>query len=118
MDIKAGSLDLDQLLLFASDFMEGSGAAPSAGGTAAPAAGASTADLTVTLAADRATMAGVSLDAAQLVPVQTLERSVAIPYAVESTTSAPRAAVRSRLGRGASDGMTITAGMSGASVLQ
>lgn len=63
MDIKAGSLDLDQLLLFASDFMEGSGAAPAAGGTSAPAAGASTTDLTVTLAADRATMAGVSLDA-------------------------------------------------------
>ena len=63
MDIRAGSLDLDQLLLFASDFMEGSGAATGAGGTSAPAAGASTTDLTVTLAAERATMAGVSLDA-------------------------------------------------------
>lgn len=63
MDIKAGSLDLDQLLLFASDFVEGSGGtAPASGGSATP-AGASTADLTVTIAADRATMAGVSLDA-------------------------------------------------------
>lgn len=61
MDIKAGALDLDQLLLFASDFMEGSGAAPAAGGTPA-AAGPSTADLTVAIAADRATMAGVSLE--------------------------------------------------------
>lgn len=63
MNITAGSLDLDQLLLFASDFMEGSGAAPGATGTSAPATGASTMDLTVTLAAERATMAGVSLDA-------------------------------------------------------
>lgn len=62
MDIKAGSLDLDQLLTFATDFMEGSGAAPAAGGSA-PAAAPSTADLTVTLAADRATMAGVTIDA-------------------------------------------------------
>jgi len=63
MDIKAGTLDLDQLLLFASDFMEGSGAAPARPGGATPApSGSSTTDLTVTLAADRATMAGVTLD--------------------------------------------------------
>lgn len=62
MDIKAGALDLDQLLTFATDFVEGSGAAaPATGSTPAPAA--STADLTVTFAADRATMAGMSLDA-------------------------------------------------------
>lgn len=62
MDLKAGSLDLDQLLLFASDFMEGSGATPAASG-ATTAGGPSTTDLLVTIAAERATMAGVSLDA-------------------------------------------------------
>ncbi|MGE3957319.1 MAG: AsmA-like C-terminal region-containing protein [Vicinamibacterales bacterium] len=64
LDIKAGAIDLDQLLAFASDFVEGSGAtAPAGGGAPAGAApGPSTADLTVNLTADRATMAGVTLD--------------------------------------------------------
>lgn len=64
LDLKAGALDLDQLMAFATDFVEGSGAssapagAPAGGAPAAP----STADLTIALAADRATMAGVSLE--------------------------------------------------------
>ncbi len=79
LELKAGALDLDQLMAFATDFVEGAGPASSpgasAGGTSpgeASAAGApastaapapSTADLTIALAADRASMAGVSLDA-------------------------------------------------------
>ena len=59
IDLKAGSLDLDQLVLFASDFSAGAAETPA--GTA-PAA--STADLTITMAADRAVMAGVTLDKA------------------------------------------------------
>lgn len=63
LDIKAGALDLDQLVLFASDFVEGSGAASGAPeGSTAASSTPSTADLTVALAADRATMAGVSLE--------------------------------------------------------
>lgn len=67
IDLTAGALDLDQLLAFATDFSEGSGL--TAAGAAAPAGGAatatgpSTADLTVTLAAERATMGGISIDA-------------------------------------------------------
>ena len=66
LDLKAGALDLDQLMAFATDFSEGSGVATT--GTAVPAGGAtpstapSTADLKVTLAADRATMGGVAVD--------------------------------------------------------
>lgn len=66
IDLKAGALDLDQLMAFATDFSEGSGV--SATGSAVPAGGAttstapSTADLKVTLAADRATMGGVAID--------------------------------------------------------
>ncbi|MGC4086175.1 MAG: AsmA family protein [Vicinamibacterales bacterium] len=65
LDIKAGALDLDQLLAFASDFAEGSGAATSSSSTrTAPASPTpSTANLTVTIAAERASMAGVALDA-------------------------------------------------------
>ena len=67
IDLRAGSLDLDQLMLFASDFAEGSTApAPQASGgrTDAPPSPVSprAADLTVTLAADRATMAGMTLE--------------------------------------------------------
>jgi uncharacterized protein involved in outer membrane biogenesis len=84
MDLKAGAVDLDQLLAFASDFMDGSGSPTTAAGTggsgsagngrggsssggagAAPSSAPvkrSAPDLTVTLAADRATMAGVSLE--------------------------------------------------------
>jgi uncharacterized protein involved in outer membrane biogenesis len=69
IDLKAGALDLDQLIAFASDFAEGSGATQSAGGAAAAAPASSTGqtaavppDLTLTLAADRASMAGLSLD--------------------------------------------------------
>ncbi len=58
IDLKAGALDLDQLMAFATDFSEGSGV--TATGSAAPAP--STADLRVTLAADRATMGGVAID--------------------------------------------------------
>jgi hypothetical protein len=64
LDLKAGALDLDQLMAVASDFAEGSGATPSA----APTDGApgrttpSAVDLTVTLTADKATMAGVSIE--------------------------------------------------------
>ena len=71
VDLKATSLDLDQLTVFASDFAEGS--APPASGPAGAAASkpqrdgtppaSSTVDLTVTLAAGRATMAGVTLEA-------------------------------------------------------
>ncbi len=66
IDLKAGALDLDQLLAFATDFSEGSGMTST--GAAVPAGGAppspapSTADLTVTLAADRATMGGIAID--------------------------------------------------------
>ena len=70
IDLKATSLDLDQLTVFASDFAEGSStpASGTATTTPAPERGAtppasSTVDLTVTLAADRATMAGLTLDA-------------------------------------------------------
>jgi hypothetical protein len=72
IDLKATSLDFDQLTVFASDFAEGSTtpasgtsgvpAAPTQGRGAAPPA-PSTVDLTVTLTADRATMAGLTLDA-------------------------------------------------------
>lgn len=64
LDLKAGSLDLDQLVLFASDFSAGAVEPPAAGGAVTPAApaAASTADLTINLAADRAVMAGVTLD--------------------------------------------------------
>ena len=63
LDIKAGALDLDQLLTFASDFAEGSGAAsPGTAATSTPSTGAASADLTVSLSANRATMAGVSLE--------------------------------------------------------
>lgn len=73
--VKAGNLDLDQLMTFASDFAAGS-TAPATAGTPAsptPAAGSgsaassggttakSAADLTVSLAADRASMSGVTL---------------------------------------------------------
>ncbi len=65
IDLKAGALDLDQLMAFATDFSEGSGV--TATGAAAPSGGAaaaspSTADLRVTLAADRATMGGIAID--------------------------------------------------------
>lgn len=78
IDIKAGALDLDQLTAFASDFAEGSGmtasassasggatAGGAAGGTGSPAAAAPAGngpDLTLTLAADKASMAGISLE--------------------------------------------------------
>lgn len=65
IDLRAGSLDLDQLMLFASDFAEGSTAPPASGGRTAPPpspASPRAADLTVTLAADRATMAGMTLE--------------------------------------------------------
>ena len=89
IDIKAGALDLDQLTAFASDFAEGSGMATGAGsagntpaGSTANAAAGSTGgtapatapppasthatgatpDLTLTLAADKASMAGVTLE--------------------------------------------------------
>ncbi|MEO5698843.1 MAG: AsmA family protein [Burkholderiaceae bacterium] len=65
IDLKAGALDLDQLMAFAADFSDGSGvtatgAAVTGGATAATTP--STADLTVTLAADRATMGGIAID--------------------------------------------------------
>lgn len=72
IDLKATALDLDQLTVFASDFAEGSAARASSSAGASTTSGAardrtprgsSTVDLTVTLAADRATMAGVTLDA-------------------------------------------------------
>lgn len=76
IDIKAGALDLDQLMAFASDFAEGSGLASTSNPAAAPSttapasstppAGSGPAgtkpDLTLTLAADKASMAGVSLE--------------------------------------------------------
>lgn len=73
LDLKAGSLDLDQLLAFATDFMEGAVASSSpepssvpagAGATAAPTVPPETsgADLTISLAAERATMSGVALE--------------------------------------------------------
>ena len=71
LDVKAGALDLDQLVAFASDFVEGSAApAPTDGapgvGTAAGSqtspAPISGTDLTVSIAADRATMSGVALE--------------------------------------------------------
>jgi hypothetical protein len=70
IDLKANALDLDQLTMFASDFAQGS-TDRSAGSSSAPkpttagggtAAAASTVDLTVSLAAERASMAGVSLE--------------------------------------------------------
>jgi len=71
IDLKATSLDLDQLTVFASDFAEGSltRASSSAGATTSPqppheaTGAASTIDLTVALTADRATMAGMTLEA-------------------------------------------------------
>ncbi len=66
INLKAGALDLDQLMAFASDFSEGSGVAASGaavpGGGATTATAPSTADLVVTLAADRATMGGIAID--------------------------------------------------------
>ena len=71
LDVKAGALDLDQLVAFASDFAEGSArpaqtdGAPGSGTTAgtqtSPSPG-STTDLTISIAADRATMSGVALE--------------------------------------------------------
>lgn len=65
IDLKAGALDLDQLMAFATDFVEGSGTAGSASAptptSSAPHA-SSPMDLTITMAADRATMAGVQMD--------------------------------------------------------
>lgn len=72
LTVTAGNLDLDQLIVFASDFAAGSSASPAtAGAEAAPASGSatptpgstttSTADVTVTLTADRASMSGVTL---------------------------------------------------------
>ena len=71
LDVKAGALDLDQLVAFASDFVEGSAPPAStdatarvgtaAGTPASPSPVAST-DLTISLAADRATMSGVALE--------------------------------------------------------
>lgn len=68
LDLKAGALDLDQLLAFATDFSAGSGVAPASGASSSGAATAPStpstkaADLTVTLAADKASMAGLTLD--------------------------------------------------------
>lgn len=66
IDVKAGALDLDQLMVFATDFVEGAdtGAAGGTPGSAAPPAASSTpsADLTITMAAERASMAGLSMD--------------------------------------------------------
>jgi uncharacterized protein involved in outer membrane biogenesis len=62
IDLKAGALDLDQLMAFASDFAEGSTAPSSSSGTSTTSTGPSTVDLTVTIAADKATMAGVTID--------------------------------------------------------
>jgi uncharacterized protein involved in outer membrane biogenesis len=67
IDLKATALDLDQLTMFASDFVEGSTTTGGSTGATKPAdAGAKTSpsrlDLTVSVAADRATMAGVTLD--------------------------------------------------------
>jgi uncharacterized protein involved in outer membrane biogenesis len=66
IDVKAGALDLDQLTAFASDFVEGAGGAAAGGSSAAPPqtppSAAVPPDLTVTMAADRATMAGISMD--------------------------------------------------------
>jgi uncharacterized protein involved in outer membrane biogenesis len=68
IDLKAGALDLDQLIAFAADFSEGSTSpatrptGPPTAGSGPPPASSSTADLTVMLAADRATMGGVAID--------------------------------------------------------
>lgn len=63
IDLKAGAIDLDQLMAFASDFVEGSGATATTAGASTPkGAAAAPPDLTLSLTADRATMAGVSLD--------------------------------------------------------
>jgi hypothetical protein len=64
IDLEAGALDLDQLTAFAADFAEGStSSTPAAPSSSAPGATKpSTVDLTVSLAADRATMAGVALE--------------------------------------------------------
>ena len=65
IDLKAGALDLDQLMAFATDFVEGSG---TAGSTPAPTPtspappASSPMDLTINMAADRATMAGLQMD--------------------------------------------------------
>lgn len=65
IDLEAGALDLDQLMAFATDFVEGSGtagstSAPTPSSPAPPAS--SPMDLTITMAADRATMAGLQMD--------------------------------------------------------
>jgi hypothetical protein len=66
IDLKAGALDLDQLMAFATDFVEGSGAGtatastPTAPSSAPPAAPPM--DLAITMTADRATMAGLSME--------------------------------------------------------
>ena len=66
IDLKAGALDLDQLMAFASDFVEGSGTGSGTGAKtsrATPASSpASQPDLTLTMKADRATMGGVSIE--------------------------------------------------------
>ncbi|HUR33591.1 MAG TPA: AsmA-like C-terminal region-containing protein [Vicinamibacterales bacterium] len=73
IDLKAGALDLDQLTAFAADFAEGSttratggnglATSPAATPPSGAAAGTPSADLTVAIAADRATMAGLTLEA-------------------------------------------------------
>ncbi|MEQ1910425.1 MAG: AsmA-like C-terminal region-containing protein, partial [Vicinamibacterales bacterium] len=70
LDVKAGALDLDQLVAFASDFVEGSAqparadGAPGTGTTAGVQTSSTVAetDLTISIAADRATMSGVALE--------------------------------------------------------
>jgi uncharacterized protein involved in outer membrane biogenesis len=69
--VKAGALDFDELLAFASDFAGGAGTTTAAGAAPAvtpatsapgPAAAASTMDLALTLDADRATMGGLTIE--------------------------------------------------------
>lgn len=68
LDVKAGALDLDQLVVFASDFVQGSGRPSEASGTSGSAPNqtapstAAAPDLTMSITADRATMSGVILE--------------------------------------------------------
>jgi uncharacterized protein involved in outer membrane biogenesis len=64
LNVKAGALDLDQLLAFVSDFASGaglSGAAPQTGGVATSTAPPSRRSLTLALDADSATMGALTL---------------------------------------------------------
>ena len=71
LNVTAGALDLDQLIAFASDFAEGSTGSTTPAGTASGSTADGTTsgsalmtatDLTIALAADRATMSGVAIE--------------------------------------------------------